>query len=97
MHFERHFALNYIFFPEKSLRPNKRIPVFRVTPPYPNLLMRPRIFSGFLEKKYNFMNLNGILPFKVHRLIYFPRKKPKASGIIYKFMHFELHFVFQNA
>ena len=30
---------------------NKTIPVFRVTRPYLNLLVKPRIFSGFLDKK----------------------------------------------
>ena len=32
-------------------RPNKKkIPVLRVTGPFLNLLLKPRIFSGFLEK-----------------------------------------------
>ena len=30
------------------IRPNKKIPVFRVARPYLNLLVKPRIFSGFL-------------------------------------------------
>ena len=29
---------------------NKKIPLFRVTRPYLNLLVKPRIFSSFLEK-----------------------------------------------
>ena len=33
-----------------ELRPNKKIPVFRVTRPYLNLLVKPRNFSVFLEK-----------------------------------------------
>ena len=33
-----------------QVRPNKKTPVFRVTLPYLNLLVIPRIFSGFLEK-----------------------------------------------
>ena len=33
-----------------QIRSNKKIPVFRVTRPYLNLLMS-RFFSGFLEKK----------------------------------------------
>ena len=32
------------------IRPNKKIPVFWVTRPYLNLLVKRRIFSGFLEK-----------------------------------------------
>ena len=31
-------------------------PLFKVTQPYLNLLVKPRIFSGFLEKIYNFMH-----------------------------------------
>ena len=38
------------------VRPNKKTPVFVVTQPYLNLLVKPRIFSGFLEKIYNFMH-----------------------------------------
>ena len=38
------------FYQNQSLRPNKRIPVFRVTRPYLNLLVKPRIISGFREK-----------------------------------------------
>ena len=50
------------------IRPNKKIPVFRVTGPYLNLLVKPRIFSCFLEKK-------NILPFKMHNIIFFQKKK----------------------
>ena len=32
------------------LSPNKKIPVFRVTRLYLNLLVKPRFFSGFLSK-----------------------------------------------
>ena len=39
-----------------KVRPNKKIPVFRVTRPYLNLLVKPRIFIGFLGKTYNFMH-----------------------------------------
>ena len=48
--------LLYCIYPEyiDSVRPNKKIPVFRVTRPYQNLLVKPRFFSGFLGKKYNF-------------------------------------------
>ena len=59
------------------LRSNKKY-VFRVTRPYLNLLLKPRIFSGFLEKKFFliFCILKGILPFKMHKIIFlFPKKK----------------------
>ena len=32
------------------VRPNKKIPVFRITQPYLNLLVKPRLLSGFKEK-----------------------------------------------
>ena len=54
------------------IRPNKKIPVFRVTQPYLNLLVKPRFFSGFL-KKYNFMHFER--PFKMHKIIFFSRIK----------------------
>ena len=44
-----------------GIRPNKRIPVFRV--------------SGFLEKKNILCILKGEMPFKMHKSIYFSRKK----------------------
>ena len=39
-----------------SIRQNKKIPVFRVTGPYLNLPVKPRIFFRFYGKKYNFMH-----------------------------------------
>ena len=49
------------------IRPNKKkIPVFRVTRPYLNLLVKPRLFSGFLER----------IPLsKCIKLYFFPEKK----------------------
>ena len=38
------------------IRPNKKIPVFRVTGPYLNLLVKPIIYFGFSGKKYKFMH-----------------------------------------
>ena len=38
--------------PNVSIRSNRKIPVLSVTRPYLNLLVKPRIFSGFLKKKY---------------------------------------------
>ena len=60
------------------LRPNKKIPVFRVTVPYLNLLVKPKK-SGFLEKVILCI-LKGEIPFKMHKII-FSRKK-----IIKKYM-----------
>ena len=34
----------------KYIRPNKKIPVFRVTQPYLSLLVKTRFFLDFLEK-----------------------------------------------
>ena len=38
--------------PNVSIRSNRKIPVFSVTRPYLNLLVKPRIFSGFLKKNF---------------------------------------------
>ena len=56
---------------------NKIIHVFRITQPYLNLLLKPRIVSDFL-KKYNFMHFER----KKYNFMHFERKK-------YNFMHFE--------
>ena len=65
--------LSQLFTTRVSIRPNKKIPEFRVTRPYLNLLMTPRIFSGFLEKKIILCILKGL--FKVYKIIFFSRKK----------------------
>ena len=51
-----------------SYRPNRKIPVFRVTRPYLNLLVKPRIFSGFLEKNIIRSILKGEMPFKMDKI-----------------------------
>ena len=59
------------------LRPNIKIPVFKVRP-YLNLLMKPRIFFRFSgEKNIVLCILKGKMPFKMHKIIYifFPEKK----------------------
>ena len=56
------------------VRPNKNIPVFRVTRPYLNLLVKPRIFSGFSGKNIILCILKGEMPFKMHKIIYFSPK-----------------------
>ena len=53
----------------------KKIPVFRVIRPYPNLLVQPRFFSTFLEKNIILCILKGEMPFKMHRIIFFPETK----------------------
>ena len=63
------------------LRPNKKIPMFRLTRPYLNLLVKPRIFSGLLVKPRIFFRysgkiyiilcvLRGEMPFKMHKIIF---------------------------
>ena len=54
---------------------NKKIPVFRVTRPYLNLLVKPRIFLFFFWKIYNFMHFERLS--KCIKLYFFPKKKRK--------------------
>ena len=56
------------------LRPNKKKPVFRVTGPYLNLLVKPRFFSGFLNFFIILCILKGEMPFKMHKIIFLPEK-----------------------
>ena len=56
-----------------SIRPNKRIPVFRVPRPYLNLLVKPEFFQVFFKKTFVSI-LKGELTFKVHKMILFSRK-----------------------
>ena len=53
----------------------QKIPVFRLTRPYLNVLVKPRIFSGFLEKYIILCILKGKMPFKMHKISFFPEKK----------------------
>ena len=53
----------------------KKKTVFRVTRPYLDLLVKPRIFSGFSEKNIISCILKGNLPFKMHKIVFFPEKK----------------------
>ena len=48
-------GITWYVHPVKNLRPNKNIPVFRVTQPCLNLPMK-HIFSVCFEKIYNFMH-----------------------------------------
>ena len=51
------------------------IPVFRVTRPYFNLLVKPRFFSGFMEKNIILCILKGEMPFRMHKIIFLSEKK----------------------
>ena len=54
------------------MRSNKKIPAFRVTRPYLDLLVKPRFFfSSVLEKNI----ILGEMPFKMHKITYFFQKK----------------------
>ena len=39
----------------------------------------------FFWKKYKFMHLKGEMPFKMHKIIFFPRKPEKSLGFTSKF------------
>ena len=47
-----------------SVRPIKKIPVFRVTGPYLNLLMKPRLFFRFSGKNIILCILKGKIAFQ---------------------------------
>ena len=57
------------------VEPNKKISVFRVAQPYLSLLAKPRFFSGFLKKHIILCILKGKMPYKMHKIISFSRKK----------------------
>ena len=61
--------------PALSLGPNKKIPVFRVTGPYLNLLVKPRIVFRFSGKTIILCILKGEMPFKMHKIKKNPEKK----------------------
>ena len=54
--------------------PSRASPVLRVTRPYLNLLVKPRIFSSFLKKCIILCILKGEMPFKMHKKKKFPEK-----------------------
>ena len=68
----------------------KKIPAFRGTQPYLNLLVKLRIFSGFLKKNIILCILKGEMPFKKHKFIsrfimhktnFFSRKKIQQQNM----------------
>ena len=75
--------------------------MFRVTPPYVNLLVKPRIFpsfSGFPEKNIILCILKGKIPFKMHKIIFFFRKN-EEKNVYLPYLKFsdplsETHFFF---
>ena len=70
------------------VRTNKNTHVFRMTQPYLNLLVKPRIFSGFLEI-FHFMHFERRNAFQnASNYIFFKK---------YNFMHFERRNGFQYA
>ena len=65
---------------KSALRPNKEIPVFRVTQPYLNVNLlvkryKPRFFQVFWKKDIISCILKGEMPFKMHKIIFFCQKK----------------------
>ena len=56
---------------------NKKVPVFRVTRLYLNLLVKPRIFSPiYLGKNIILCILKSFSSFKMHKIMFvFPEKK----------------------
>ena len=48
--------------------------MFRVTRAYLNLLVKPRIFSGFLKIYIILCILKGEMPFKMHTIIFLQKK-----------------------
>ena len=66
----------------------KKIPVFRATRPYLNLLVKPKNYFQVIRLKYNFMHLKGETPFKGKRLskcieLFFSRKKERKNVCAY--------------
>ena len=66
---------NNTWLPHKHVLGQIKKPVFRVTGPYLNLLMKSRIFYRFSGKNIILCFLKGKMPFKMHKIIFFSRKK----------------------
>ena len=73
----RNFHLNFMKIKPSRIWQNKKLLVFRVTRPYLNLLVKHRIFSGFLEKNIILCILKVKMPFKMLNffLLFFPGEK----------------------
>ena len=55
--------------------------MFRVNGPYLNLLVKPRIFSAFLQK-YNFMH------FGRHKIVFFPKNNNTKNYVCLPYLKF---------
>ena len=67
----RNFHLNFMKIKPSRIWQNKKLLVFRVTRPYLNLLVKHRIFSGFLEKNIILCILKVKMPFKMLNFFYY--------------------------
>ena len=72
-----------------ELRPNTKIPVFRVARPYLNLLVKPRIFFRFSGKKYIILCiLKGEMPIKMRKFTFFPEKRELKKVCVQPYLKF---------
>ena len=62
-----------VFLLNCVIRPNKKIPVFRVTRPFLNLLVKLRKNVQVFSKNTILCILKGKMPFKMHKIIFFFR------------------------
>ena len=78
-----HSYLDYNF---PLLRPNKKkYNVFRIKSLKILCRVGTHVYFNFFWKKINFTHLKGILPFKMHKIIFFPEKRKKILGFTSKF------------
>ena len=56
-----------------------------ITRSYLNLLVKPRFFSGLLDKNIILCILKGQMPFKMHKIIFFFQKKINKKIVYLKF------------
>ena len=69
---------------KEHIRPNKKkIPVFRVTRTYLKILVKPRIFLGFLEEI-----MICEMPFKMHKINFFFQKKLSKKYVCLPYLKF---------
>ena len=70
------------------VRPKKKLPVFRVTRPYLNFRAKTRIFFRFPGKKYDLCILKDERPFKLHKIIFFQKKKYLKKYVFLPYLKF---------
>ena len=91
------------FLTDQMPRANKIIPVFKVTRPYLNLLVKHRIFFRFSGKKVSFYAFwKAIWPFKMHKMILYSRKNNQKKYVCLLYLKFsdplpETHLFFYFA